>query len=625
MAGDVPHDNVEQSASEKHLQEITVMAERGWIEDGKIIFLPSKSEKNLSNSPATLIESMHLPMLKVKNGEITSMSGDNVAIYINGVKANQNDLATFWPKLAKRVEYIENPTDAKYQGNLYVVNFVMTEYEAGGITRGSIDLQTPSYGRISVASKLVYKKMTFGATFNGTLDKDDNTETISKETYKDLYYNDDFYNSISREYHQKSISKERNLNAAINAKYTNGEFIATHTIALGFKKTPENKLWGSDRWNPSIFSGDSSYDNSSAKSFTPQISGDYQGKLADKWFLWGGWGYAHAHNTNNSLSKIGDSDAIINGSKEVINTLKFNLSAAFYATKKWRFQIQTNGSVNWYDTRYTGSTNQQSSMERVDCRGLLCAIWKPNDKISAYLMPGINISQWSTGDLHEQVLSPVLGSSFSWMISRKASLNWRANLINGTPKSSYTNPVLVRQSEILWTQGNPYLKGKYDFDTYISANLLACNWFQISTFVSYRRLNASMNFDYTPMPKEYGGILKSPLESNVEEQVQTSVDFDFSLLNNTLSLSLYPQYNYYKAHGKYANSLNAFSYYAIAAYTFRNCRFKLKYFGHRDQMHSAGMADFRHRDTCDFEFTYGNGNLYLSATGEDVLNTRMQD
>ena len=159
MAGDVPHDNVEQSASEKHLQEITVMAERGWIEDGKIIFLPSKSEKNLSNSPATLIESMHLPMLKVKNGEITSMSGDNVAIYINGVKANQNDLATFWPKLAKRVEYIENPTDAKYQGNLYVVNFVMTEYEAGGITRGSIDLQTPSYGRISVASKLVYKKI----------------------------------------------------------------------------------------------------------------------------------------------------------------------------------------------------------------------------------------------------------------------------------------------------------------------------------------------------------------------------------------------------------------------------------------------------------------------------------
>lgn len=93
---------------------------------------------------------------------------------------------------------------------------------------------------MSVASKLVYKKMTFGATFNGTLDKDDNTETISKETYKDLYYNDDFYNSISREYHQKSISKERNLNAAINAKYTNGEFIATHTIALGFKKTPEN-------------------------------------------------------------------------------------------------------------------------------------------------------------------------------------------------------------------------------------------------------------------------------------------------------------------------------------------------------------------------------------------------
>ena len=39
-------------------------------------------------------------------------------------------------------------------------------------------------------------------------------------------------------------------------------------------------------------------------------------------------------------------------------------------------------------------------------------------------------------------------------------------------------------------------------------------------------------------------------------------------------------------------------------------------------MHSAGMADFRHRDTCDFEFTYGNGNLYLSASVDDIFNTR---
>lgn len=613
---------VQESQSEKHLKEVVVTAERGWVEDGKIVFLPTKSEKNLSNSPETLIESMHLPMLKVKDNEIISLSGEKIVIFINGVKADQNDLATFWPKLAKRVEYIENSPDAKYQGNAYVVNFVMTEYEAGGITRGNLDLRTPSYGRISAASKLVYKRMTFGATFNGSLSKDNKTETSSKETYKDLYYNGSHYDRIFREYHQKSIHKNRDLNAALNAKYVNGEFIATHTVALGFSKTPENRYWGSDQWTPNLFAGDSSHSDSRSKSFTPQISGDYQVKLGEKWYLWGGWGYAHSHNTNNSINRIGDSDVISNGNSEDINSLKFNLSAAFYATSKWRFQIQTNGSVKWHDTRYSGSSNQQFSMERMDYRALLCAIWKPNDRISANLLPGIDISRWSTCDLKERAFSPVLGAAFSWTANSKISLNWNTNLMSRAPISSYTNPVLTRQSEILWTKGDPFLKNSLYFSTHLSANFLANKWLNISAYVQYSRYTDYMELDYISMPKEYGGILKTPFNAKPEDAVQTEIYFDFTLPGNALTFTLAPRYDYYKAHGKYADSLNAFSYYAKAAYTLKNCRFKLIYFGHRDQMYSAGMQEFRHRDTCDFEFTYGNGNLYLSACVDDIFNTR---
>lgn len=622
IAENTPQATSEHSVSEKHLKEVVVTADRGWVEDGKIIFLPTKSEKNLSNSPATLIESMHLPMLKIKDNEIISLSGDKVVIYINGVKADQNDLATFWPKLAKRVEYIENSPDAKFQGNQYVVNFIMTEYEAGGITRGSLDLETPSDGRLYLASKLVYKRMTFGATFSGNLSKDDNTETSSRESYKDLYHNGLHYDRITREYHQKNLLENRNLNAALNAKYVNGEFIATHTIALGFSKTPENKQWGSDKWEPDLFAGDYSYSNSRSKSFTPQISGDYQGKLAEKWFLWGGWSYAHSHNTNNSINRIGASDAISNGNSEDINTFKFDLSAAFYATSKWRFQIQTNGSVKWHDTRYSGSTDQQFSMERLDYRALLCAIWKPNDKISANLLPGIDISRWTTGGLKERSFSPVLGAAFSWTANSKIYLNWNANLMSWAPISSYTNPVLTRQSEILWMKGNPFLKNSLYFSTYLSANFLANKWLDISAYVQYSRYTDNMELDYISMPKEYGGILKTPFNAKPEDAVQSEIYFDFTLPGNALTFTLAPRYNYYKAHGKYADSLNAFSYYAKAAYTLRNCRFKLIYFGHRDQMYSAGMQELRHRDNCNFEFSYGNGNLYLSVCVDDIFNTR---
>ncbi len=622
MADSASTETADTHASEKHLQEITVMADRGWVEDGKIVFLPTKSEKNLSNSPASLIESMHLPMLKVKDGAITSMSGESVEIFINGVKANQNDLATFWPKLAKRVEYIENSPDPKYQGNTYVVNFIMTEYEAGGLTRGEIGLQTPSEGDVSIASKLVYKKMTFGATFNGSMSKDDKTEKRGKESYKNLFYNGIHYDKITRDFHEGSIQKERNLNAALNARYTNGSFIATHTVSLGFRNKPEDSQQSRDSWTPSLFTEDNSFFNSKAKSFSPQIRGEYQGKLSEQWTMWGGWSYAHSHNTNNSLSKIGDTDAIESGSVEDANSLNFDYSVSFQASPKWIFQINTNGSINWFDTHYSGYSSQNSAMTRGDFSGKIRAVWKPTKRITATLLPGINISEWSTGDLRERLVRPTIMAWLSMTASSKLSLALNANLTSNPPNSAYTNPVLTRLSEIQWVKGNPYLKGDYRLFSYLTANYLPKRWLDISAFVLYIRTTDYATFDYTAMPQEYGGILKTPFNASPEEEVQIDINARLSLLDNSLSFALGPQYNYYRAMGRYADSLHAFSFYANAAYTLKNCRFSLTYHHPREQLYKAGMERFNYRNNCDFDFTYGNGNLYLSAYVLDIFNTR---
>ena len=67
----------------QQLNEIVVSADRGWIENGIINFIPSKSEKKLSNSPATLIKAMHLPFIKEKDGAIVSVSGEIIPIFIN--------------------------------------------------------------------------------------------------------------------------------------------------------------------------------------------------------------------------------------------------------------------------------------------------------------------------------------------------------------------------------------------------------------------------------------------------------------------------------------------------------------------------------------------------------------
>lgn len=154
------------------LEEVVIQAERGWIEKGVINVIPTKNEKKLSTSPATLIKAMHLPFLEEKDGIIVTPGGETAVVFINGIRAEGIDIATFWPKEVKRVECIPNPTDPRYEGVRYAVNFIMPEYEAGGVTKVSLFQRVPNNGFYELSSKLVYKKMTYGAMLRGRYERD---------------------------------------------------------------------------------------------------------------------------------------------------------------------------------------------------------------------------------------------------------------------------------------------------------------------------------------------------------------------------------------------------------------------------------------------------------------------
>ena len=144
------------------LQELVVTSERAWIEKGKINIIPTKTEKKLSNSPASLINSMNLPFLTEKDGRILNIAGEELTIFINGEKANAIDLSTFWPMEVKKIQYIKNSTDPAFEGYRNVINFIMSKYEIGGVTKVNLFQKVPNNGFFDVSSKAVYKRMTYG-------------------------------------------------------------------------------------------------------------------------------------------------------------------------------------------------------------------------------------------------------------------------------------------------------------------------------------------------------------------------------------------------------------------------------------------------------------------------------
>ncbi|MDE6294930.1 MAG: hypothetical protein K2M03_02585, partial [Muribaculaceae bacterium] len=58
-----------------YLQEYVVESKNAWIENDKAVFVPTRREKNRANSPATLISSMNIPVIKIDGDVIKDLRG----------------------------------------------------------------------------------------------------------------------------------------------------------------------------------------------------------------------------------------------------------------------------------------------------------------------------------------------------------------------------------------------------------------------------------------------------------------------------------------------------------------------------------------------------------------------
>lgn len=88
--------------------------------------------------------------------------------------------------------------------------------------------------------------------------------------------------------------------------------------------------------------------------------------------------------------------------------------------------------------------------------------WYPNDDFGLTLEPGIAASFWKIGQEKQHTVIPTMNASASWSPSKKVYLRGRLGLYMRPASPSESNPVLLQNSELMWSLGNPNLK-KSDF------------------------------------------------------------------------------------------------------------------------------------------------------------------
>lgn len=125
------------SIKTQELDEIVVEASNQRTSSNISTYIPMARPKNAATDAITLLSQMAIPQIEVDpiSQAVKTASGQGVSIFIDFLPATAQDLQGMRTQDVKKVEYYLHPTDPRFQGAHYAINFIMQKYEWGGYTK----------------------------------------------------------------------------------------------------------------------------------------------------------------------------------------------------------------------------------------------------------------------------------------------------------------------------------------------------------------------------------------------------------------------------------------------------------------------------------------------------------
>ena len=606
----------------KELQEYVVKGKKFRMEGNKLISTPSKSDKNLSNSPATLVDVMNIPGLIVNDNIITSYGGGTIPIYINGIPATDTDIATFNTKDVSCVEHIVNPTDPKYGGNSEVINFVMKKYQVGGLT--SIDLTQiiPNDGFYTLASKAVYKSMTYAAKVSAGYSRDHSNDESGTTHYKDFYYDSEHYDDVTCQSNTNNWNRNNYVNGVFSARWAGKNGWVNHSAGYAWNQDPGSGNNIVEQWSPNILNSNSSSSRRTGLSLSPQIKGSYYFTPTEKFIIESYWTYKYTHNNSFSSYQAESHDPIFNRIKEDVNLASFIVTPHYNVNKYVQFILNCGWWGYWYDTKYSGSEQNRIKQTRGESRERLLFLWNPSKKFNLVFVPGLMVEYWEVGERKMESQASFTAEFYAnWSISSKVRLSGNVSFSEDPVNASQGNDALIRQSEILWLQGNPDLKTSKYWSSNIKATWLCSDMFTIGGYIGWSRPTNIYMITYSSAPQDMEGLIGKYSNIDYIDQMYGNLYLDGRFFNNKLKVSLNPGLDYTKFYGEYKRDKASFRINAKVSYVFGDFMARVSYRRSTPKLLGYDMSMTRFSDDLDFQLTWGKNNFYASVKIMNILHS----
>ncbi len=448
------------------LEEVEVIADSR-IETGrKVILHPSKLERRHSTNAYSLLDNMNLAdfIVDPSSQSISTASGRSVAILINGVDAQPDELATLSASEIVTIDYQRNP-GGRYVGNGAVINFITTQYDFGGNVYLSADEGLArQYGEYIGMVNFKKNAMTLSLTAS------DKWQHISQLNYADNSFslNDGF---LSQQITPISNSSQSNSQYA-NFKFAHTSKNHSFDASLGFTRSavPENNIKDNVTYKGLYDFNSTAARSSNELGLSPVIKQHYYLYLPTNQTLMVNSNIRYTHTKYSSnYSEIYSND-IHNNTLE--NSVLASVTLSYFKTLSNGLSLGTSVDeyFNHYYDSYSGDFNSKQKLENNHAMIVFHLDHSLPFGLTYFVSAGLTDLYSTIGAYTDNQFAPMAYYGLTYNINKKHTVSLTGNYLHTIYDPSMKNEAEIPTSFFEVTLGNPELGQVKAFQNYFSYN-----------------------------------------------------------------------------------------------------------------------------------------------------------
>lgn len=564
-----------EKAMSKKLDEVTVEGKTHWHSVNGSTYLPTKKQKNAASNANDLLARMAIPEINATfdNSEVTTKGGQPVSLFINYLPADPAELKGMRVKDCERVEYLESPTDPRFQGATYVINFIMQEYEYGGYTKLSasqIFIGHYQNGE-SLFSRFTYRKMTYDISAQV---ENNNYRHSGKSQYSVLKLTDNDGKEFllhRDEILDKSHTCGNGYPVSFRATYKSDKVQFRNTVSYTFGNLSVHEKSGQLIYNTSSGEDYSYYMNNPDRNNSLSYVGFLFAALPRDFSLSFSPSFAYTHTNSYSIYSRSGTDIVNRHARENAYNFRGKLQVRKQFDSKHSVSFGIDGGDNINRLKYIGTDNFDDKYSHAFASGEVGYNFKSSnffaDLDGGFLWEGNSINGFKNNDYY-----PYTHLNSRWTINDKSNLSLWFQYATNSPGITMLASDVLSVNEFIYKTGNPDLKNS----RHITLDLSYFHSFSDNIYLS---ANGSFYELFKRPAEEYlpynGGrqLIRHIINSGNYYSGDISAELDMYLFDKKVLFRCAPALSFYKTTGINANDLTTPSLLFSAQYYF--CDFAL--------------------------------------------------